>query len=224
MLLEIKNALDRDKLHNVLEVMKQAPFLDGKSSAGKHAQRIKNNLEMDQRSQQAQYLNELVVGSLLQTPEYQYGALPHNISQPFFARYQPGMQYGDHTDDPVMGQIGGQFRCDVATTVFLNEPGDYDGGELVVNTAFGQQQVKLKAGDAVMYPASSLHHVAEVTKGERIVCVFWTQSMVRDPARRELLYELNQARESMMASQPDSKETALIDRSYGNLVRMWAEV
>lgn len=224
MLLHVKNALDQNKLQNVLKVMEQAPFLDGKQSAGKHAQRIKNNLEMDQRSQQAQYLNELVVGSMLQTQEYQYGALPHNISQPYFARYKPGMQYGDHIDDPVMGQIGAQFRCDVATTVFLNNPDDYEGGELVVNTPFGRQETKLKAGDAIIYPASSLHHVAEVTKGERIVCVFWTQSMVRDPARRELLYELNQAREALMAAQPDSDETALVDRSYGNLVRMWSEI
>ncbi|MDH5632934.1 MAG: Fe2+-dependent dioxygenase [Gammaproteobacteria bacterium] len=224
MLVKIENALDANKLRNVLKVMEQAPFLDGRTSAGKHAQRIKNNLEMDQRSQQAQYLNELVVGSLLQIPAFQFSALPHKISQPFFARYQPGMQYGDHIDDPVMGQIGAQFRCDVATTVFLNNPEDYEGGELVVNTPFGTQKTRLKAGDAVTYPASSLHHVAEVTKGERIVCVFWTQSMVRDPARRELLYELNLARESLMSSQPDSNETALIDRSYGNLVRMWADV
>jgi PKHD-type hydroxylase len=117
-----------------------------------------------------------------------------------------------------------RFRCDVACTVFLNQPDDYDGGELVVRTTFGDTTVKLPAGDAVVYPASSLHHVAEVTRGQRLVAVTWIQSMVRNPQQREILYELNLAREQLMRSAPQSRETARVDHAYVNLVRMWAEV
>ena len=133
------------------------------------------------------------------------------------------MKYGDHIDDPVMGE-GPRFRCDIASTIFLNEPEDYEGGELVINTAFGQHKVKLPAGDAVIYPASSLHHVAEVTKGERIVAVTWIQSLVREPEKRAILHDLNMVREKMLQASPDSEDTARIDHSYTNLVRMWAEV
>ncbi|MCK5091386.1 MAG: Fe2+-dependent dioxygenase, partial [Gammaproteobacteria bacterium] len=128
-----------------------------------------------------------------------------------------------HIDDPVTGEAQ-RFRCAVATTIFLNSPDEYEGGELVVRTPFGDQMVKLAAGDAVVYPASSLHHVKEVSKGNRIVAVTWTQSMVRDASRRELLHELNLAREKLMQASPNAEETAQVDHSYTNLVRMWAEV
>jgi PKHD-type hydroxylase len=116
------------------------------------------------------------------------------------------------------------YRSDVSITVFLSDPAGYDGGELVINTPFGEQQVKLPAGDAVMYPSSSLHRVAEVTRGERFVAVTWLQSLVRDPARRELLHELNSVREHMLASAPESEDAKLVNKSYVNLVRMWGDV
>jgi PKHD-type hydroxylase len=134
------------------------------------------------------------------------------------------MQYGDHIDDPVMGGQGGQFRADIAVTIFLNATSDYEGGELIINTTFGEQKVKLEAGDAVLYPASSLHRVAPVTQGERLVTVIWLQSMIRDPARRELLYELDQARNKLLQNNPDATETKQVDHAYTNLVRMWSEV
>ena len=123
-----------------------------------------------------------------------------------------------------MGPPGQQYRSDVSTTVFLNEPDDYVGGELVINTSFGEQKIKLAAGAAVVYPSSSLHHVAEVTAGTRLVAVTWTQSIIRDPARRELLYQLNQARESLLKTRPDDSETKNVDVAYVNLFRMWAEL
>jgi PKHD-type hydroxylase len=134
------------------------------------------------------------------------------------------MTYGNHVDDPIMGAPGQQYRSDVSTTVFLNAPEEYEGGELVINTSYGEQKVKLAAGSAVVYPSSSLHHVAEVTKGTRLVAVTWTQSLIRDPAKRELLYQLNQARESLLKSRPDDKETKNVDVAYVNLFRMWAEL
>ncbi len=176
-----------------------------------------------ENSEMAQQLSKVLIGNLYNNATFRKAALPLKVATPCFARYEKGMTYGDHIDDPVMGQEP-RFRCDVACTVFLNDPQDYEGGELVVRTAFGDQTVKLPAGDAVVYPASSLHHVAEVSRGQRLVAVTWLQSMVRDPARRELLYELNLAREKLMREKPDAEETAQVDHSYTNLVRMWAEV
>jgi PKHD-type hydroxylase len=123
-----------------------------------------------------------------------------------------------------MGMEGMLYRTDVAITIFLNDPENYDGGELTVRTAFGENRVKLPAGDGVMYPASSLHHVAEVTRGERLVAVTWVQSLVRDPTQRELLYELNLAREKLLKTAPAADETAKVNTAYVNLVRMWSDI
>jgi PKHD-type hydroxylase len=123
-----------------------------------------------------------------------------------------------------MGTQGPRFRTDVSMTVFLNDPESYDGGELAIRTPFGDRQVKLPAGDAVLYPSSSLHRVTPVTRGERLVALTWVQSYVRDPARRELLYELNLAREHLLKEAPGTDTTGYVDRSYANLLRMWGEL
>jgi len=188
------------------------------------AKRVKNNEELAADEQQMQQLNNLVMGSLVQHDEFKAAAIPLRVAAPYYARYTKGMTYGDHVDDPIMGGAGQQYRSDVSTTVFLNEPDEYEGGELVITTSFGEQKIKLSAGSAVVYPSSSLHHVAEVTKGTRLVAVTWTQSMIRDPVKRELLYQLNQARESLLKNRPDDKETKQIDISYVNLFRMWSEL
>ncbi|MFV1992407.1 MAG: Fe2+-dependent dioxygenase [Acidiferrobacterales bacterium] len=224
MFIKLPNILDQGKLKNINKILSQASFIDGKLSAGSAAKKVKTNLELDQNSQQAAYLDELVVSSLSQNLMFRNATLPHKVSQPFFAKYEKGMSYGDHIDDPVTGNWPERYRTDVAVTVFLSGPEDYEGGELVVNTSFGQTSTKLPAGDAVCYPASSLHHVSEVTKGVRLVAVLWIQSLVRDPAKRELLYELSLAREKMLAQAPGAEETAQIDHTYTNLVRMWSEV
>ena len=134
------------------------------------------------------------------------------------------MAYGAHVDDPLMGHSGQRFRTDVSMTIFLRDPQSYQGGELVIGTTFGQQKVKLAAGSAVIYPSSSLHHVAPVSKGERLVALAWIQSYVRDPARRELLYELDQVREHLLKNAPEQEHTGLADKSYANLLRMWGDV
>ncbi|MEJ2143373.1 MAG: Fe2+-dependent dioxygenase [Gammaproteobacteria bacterium] len=224
MLITIDNILDEARLQTVHKLLDKARFVDGKLSAGMAAKRVKNNEEVAQDDEQLQQLNNIVMGSLVSNPTYQSAVLPLRVATPFYARYGSGMTYGDHVDDPVMGPMQQRYRSDVSTTVFLNDPDDYEGGELVINTHFGQQKLKLPAGQAVIYPSSSLHHVAEVTKGERIVAVTWAQSMVRDPARRELLHELNQARESLLKTDAESMEAKKVDVSYVNLVRMWADV
>ena len=222
MLYRISNVLGRFQLDRVTAILAEARFVDGRLSAGMAAKRVKHNQELDPSSGDMATLNNMVMGALVSHPTFKSAVLPHRVAAPFYARYAPGMRYGDHVDDPVMGPTGGRYRSDVSVTVFLND--GYEGGELVVQTAFGPREIKLPAGDAVVYPSSSLHHVAEVIGGERLVAVTWAQSMVRDVARRELLHELNQARDKLLRERPDAEETRQVDTAYVNLIRMWAEV
>ena len=224
MMLQIPGVLNPTQLNTVRALLSRARFVDGKLSAGMAAKRVKNNEELAADANEITQLNNIVMGCLVQNSTYQSAALPTRIAAPFYARYTAGKQYGDHVDDPVMGPPGQRYRSDVSITVFLNEPSDYQGGELTIRTAFGDRQVKLAAGDAVMYPSASLHHVAEVTKGERLVAVTWLQSMIRDPARRELLYEMNTVREKLLRDHADMDETKKLDICYANLIRMWAEI
>ncbi|MCI0504711.1 MAG: Fe2+-dependent dioxygenase [Gammaproteobacteria bacterium] len=224
MLIQIPAVIDQAKLENIRALLSKTSFVDGRKTAGIMAQRVKHNEEVQTNRQQAEYLDHLIMSALANNAAFRDAVLPLQVAQPVIARYTPGMSYGDHIDDPVMGSAGAHFRTDVAVTVFLNSPDQYDGGELVISTAFGEQRVKLKAGDAVIYPASSIHRVNEVTRGERLVAVTWIQSMVRDPARRELLYELSLARNTLMTEQPDSVTTKQVDHAYVNLIRMWSDI
>ena len=224
MLITIPDVLDKNELAVVHDFISQANFVDGKLSAGSEAIGVKNNLEMQTSDQQMAQLNNLVMGKLVKHPVYLNAAMPAKIASPFYAKYSKGMQYGNHIDDPIMGPAGQRYRTDLSITVFLNSPEDYEGGELVVQTAFGEQRVKLEAGNAVMYPSGSTHRVAEVTRGERIVAVTWLQSMVRDPAQRELLYRLSQARDILLNKSKGAEETELVSNAYINLVRMWSDV
>lgn len=224
MLLHLKEVLAPDQLETARALLAHLPFVDGKASAGLAAARVKRNREADRQATDIHDLDNLVMGSLVRHPIYRAGALALKVATPFYARYTPGMRYGEHVDDPIMGEGEGLYRTDIAITIFLNEPESYDGGELAVTTPFGEQKVKLPAGDAVLYPASSRHRVAEVTRGERLVAVTWVQSLVRDPHRRELLYELNQIREQMLHESPDAPATAKVNAVYVNLVRMWSEL
>jgi PKHD-type hydroxylase len=223
MLVTLADVLNKEELAVARDLLSKGGFTDGKLSAGQEAVHVKNNLELNAQDNLITPLNNLVMGKLIQHPIYLAAALPLKIAAPYYAKYSKGMTYGNHVDDPVMGPVGQRYRSDLSITVFLNEPGEYEGGELVIQTSFGDQTVKLKAGDAVMYPSSSTHRVAEVTSGERIVAVTWLQSMVRDPAKRELLYSLHQAREDLIHNQPGTDTTERVSNSYVNLVRMWSD-
>lgn len=224
MLYHIPKLLDAKKLANVRALLDKAKFVDGKLSAGKVAQRVKNNEEMDGSRQQMDYLNQMVLGALVEHPTFKLAALPHRMSGAFFARYTEGMGYGEHIDDPVMGPLGGRYRTDVSSTIFLSGPEEYEGGELEIKTAFGETVFKGEAGDAVFYPSGSLHRVRPVKSGVRLVAVTWTQSMIREPGQRVILAELGEVREKLLQDKPDEEMTAKIDHSYINLVRMWAEL
>lgn len=222
MLIKIPDILDSTQIDAVRSVLHQCDFIDGKLSAGDNARSHKTNEELAASKDQFDALNSVVMTRLVQQPIYLNSALPAKISLPIYARYSSGMSYGRHIDDPVMGGKS-PYRSDVSITVFLSNPDDYDGGELCIETAFGNTEIKLAAGHAVLYPSSSRHCVNPVTRGERLVAIAWVQSMVRSPEQRQILFQLSQARDQLR-SQPESSTYQHIEDSYANLVRMWAEV
>jgi PKHD-type hydroxylase len=224
MMIKINNVLNTAELNQIRSLIADATWQPGSASAGLYAQQQKANQEMDQSCQSWKKINEHVVTRLFQHPEYQRTVLPNRVAAAYISRYTEGMSYGAHIDDPVMGGAGGRYRGDVATTVFLSEPADYQGGELTIHTRFGPVQVKLAAGSAVVYPASSLHEVAPIRSGERIVCALWAQSIIRDAQQREILADLDDARSALKQTAPEAKVTQAVDQAYMNLVRMWAEV
>lgn len=222
MLLVIKNVLDPQRVKEVQELLATGEFIDGRFSAGAEASKVKNNLELSPESPLHRRLNAMVMGPLVQHPEYQAAVLPLRVATAFYARYEPGMTYGFHVDDPIMGPMSGRYRTDVSSTVFLND--DYEGGEIVIRTTYGEEKIRGNAGDAVVYDSGSWHQVAEVTKGVRLVAVTWAQSLVKDPNQRGLLYQLAKAREGVMGKLPLSDEAASISTVHINLLRMWSEV
>ena len=224
MLVTIPNVLNKEELDLIQDLMATANFHEGTSSAGSEASRVKNNHEMFISEVETQRLNNLVMGKLIKHPDYIAAAFAAKIAAPYYAKYTKGMHYGNHVDDPVMGPPNQRYRSDISITIFLNAPEDYDGGELLIQSVFGEQAVKLNAGDAVLYPSSSTHRVKEVTRGERLVAVTWLQSTVRDPAKREILYKLGQARETLIKNSPGSTELEQLSNGYINLVRMWSDI
>ncbi|MGB5708011.1 MAG: Fe2+-dependent dioxygenase [Arenicellales bacterium] len=221
MLIIVPSVLNQEQLGASRQLLSEGTFIDGRLSAGEQARRHKNNQEFSADDKQTSALNNLVMGALISHPVYLNAGLPRRIAAPYYCRYLSGMAYGSHIDDPIMGQ-GDRYRCDIAITVFLNGPDEYQGGELEIETEFGSKRVKLEAGDAVMYPASSRHSVNEVASGERLVAVTWMQSLVRESDKRSLLYQLYLAKESLRKSDPDAEVTHRVDQSYVNLVRMWS--
>ena len=219
----IENYLSEIELQQVRKILSSSDFQDGKLSAGLTAQSIKNNVEVPADNPQMKALNEIVMGKLVQEPEYRAICWPKRIAVPIYARYDVGMSYGQHVDDPVMGGSS-MYRSDISLTIFLSPADSYEGGELIISHAFGEQKIKLDAGSVVFYPSSSLHSVAPVTSGTRDVAVSWVQSTIRDAEKRSLLYELNQAREILIDEQPNSPACAKICNSFNNLVRQWVEV
>lgn len=223
MLVQIKHILGDAELNKIQELLATAEFRDGHLSAGMVAKQVKNNQEVSDENV-ISTLNNIVMNNVVRHPTYQQAALPHRIAAPFYARYETGMEYGEHIDDPVMGVANERYRSDLAMTIFLNSPEDYEGGELIVKTPYGEQSIKYDAGDAVLYPATTHHRVAKVSKGVRLVAVTWIQSLVRDNEQRDLLYQLSKTREKLLRTDPTSEDTKRIDNTYVNLVRMWSEL
>ncbi|MEE9319646.1 MAG: Fe2+-dependent dioxygenase [Granulosicoccus sp.] len=223
MLFEIKQVLPPSELEEIQTLLRAAPWLPGKRTAGAHAQHQKSNEEMDQSSDTWKKINQRVVTRLYENASFQHRVLPLRVSAAFIARYKEGSAYGQHIDDPVMGGPGTRYRADVSVTVFLNNPGDYTGGELIIQTKFGPTKVKLPAGNVIAYPSSSLHEVTPVTSGERLVGALWVQSLIRDVQQREILADLDEARQALQQATPNAHVTTRVDHAYMNLVRLWSE-
>ena len=223
MLITIPDLLDSRQLEAVCAVLRQGRFVDGRRSAGMRAAAAKNNLELAPDEETYAALNDVVMTRLVKHPLYLQAALPARIAAPIYARYTPGMEYGGHIDDPLMGPPDARYRSDLSITIFLNSPAEYEGGELSIRTAAGEQDIKLDAGHAVIYPADTWHAVKPVTAGERLVALTWVQSLVRRADQRELLLQLDRAREALRQGD-NAPALQQVDLCYANLFRMWAEV
>lgn len=223
MLIQLKNVLGPQDLSNIGELLVKASFVDGKLSAGKMAAQVKNNQEVSHGDPIIDALNQIVMGNLVRHKTYQRAALPSRVASPFYACYETGMEYGEHIDDPIMGNQQ-RYRSDLALTIFLNDPSEYEGGELVIQTEYGDQNIKYAAGDAVLYPATTRHRVEKITQGKRLVAVSWVQSLIKDNEQRNILYQLSCAREKLLRKQPEEEHTKQIDWAYVNLVRRWSEL
>ena len=222
MLLCIPDILEWAEVKKIRTLIAEGSFSDGRRTAGYRAKRVKNNLQMDRMTPATKEAINLILGGLKRSNTFQRAFLPKSIRPPMISRYEVGMNYGLHVDDAFMGNTA-RARSDISLTVFISDPGDYDGGELIMASPFGDQEIKLPAGSAVVYPSSTLHQVAPVTRGERLAAVTWAQSHVRDAAQREMLFDVFQIREKLGESDPDSPETDLAFKTYSNLLRMWAD-
>ncbi len=218
----IPDVLERAEIKEILSTVDGDDFVDGRTSAGFRAKTVKNNEQLRRTAKDRDRVDQIVLTALRRNLEFQTVAIPKRIQRPLISRYRPGMAYGLHVDDALMGRSE-KMRTDLAVTVFLTDPTTYDGGELVIDSPFGQQEVKLPAGAAVVYPAGTLHRVREVSRGERLAAVTWVQSFVRDALKREILNDMDRIRRAMAAASPASPETDLAFKTYSNLLRLWSE-
>jgi len=225
MLLRIPNVLTVEQIAHCREALAGAEWVDGRATAGHHSAAVKDNLQVPEGHPVARELGELILAAIERNPLFLSAALPLKVVPPLFNRYQGGGTYGTHLDGAIR-QIGGtphRVRTDLSATLFLSAPDSYDGGELTVEDTYGPHRVKLPAGDMILYPGTSLHHVTPVTRGARIAAFFWIQSMVRDDARRTLLFDLDMATQRVREQLPSDKAVGELFNVYHNLLRQWAD-
>lgn len=226
MLVPVTAVLSAQEVQRVRARIAAAPWSDGRLTAGYRSAQVKANLQVPQSDPAAQDAGALILQALERNATFISSTLPHHVYPPLFNRYEPGMAFGNHLDNAVR-QIPGtahRLRTDVAATVFLSAPEEYDGGELVIDDLYGMHSVKLAAGAMVVYPASSLHRVQPVTRGVRDAAFFWVQSMVRDDGARTLLYDLDTAIRELTARGADAASLLRLTGCYHNLLRRWADL
>jgi PKHD-type hydroxylase len=225
MLLHVPHVLDSVALARVRDILHGASWSDGRITAGTQSAQVKNNLQLREDSVEAEAARAIVLERASRNALFFSAALPRRIFPPLFNRYDGAAnEFGSHVDNAVrrIPGTGDSLRTDLSATLFLADADSYDGGELVVEDNFGTHSVKLPAGDLVLYPASSLHRVAPVTRGARVASFFWIESMVRDDARRQLLFDLDVSIVSLRDKHGDTVEAVRLTACYHNLLRMWA--
>lgn len=225
MLLTLPKILNAGQLHHARRLLEGAGWVDGKITAGHQSAQVKRNLQLPESDPVAQELGGIILASLESNALFLSAALPKVVFPPLFNRYGEGMGFGNHVDNAIRSLPGSplRIRTDISATLFLNEPSDYDGGELVVDDTYGLHQVKLPAGSMVLYPSSSLHRVTPVTRGERLASFFWMQSLVREDAQRTLLFDLDQSIQQVREERSDHPSLIQLTACYHNLLRLWSE-
>ena len=219
MLLYIADLLDAATVARLQVWLAQAEFTDGRATAGSEARKVKHNEQVDRTDPDLANMQMLVTKRLQEHRLFTMGARPKIIRPPLFSRYVPGMNYGSHVDNALMSGM----RTDLSLTVFLSSPESYEGGELVIESTAGEQDIKLPAGSAVLYPTTALHRVAPVASGQRLAAVTWVRSLVRDAAAREILFDLETARHSLSERLGKAPELDLLSKTQANLLRRWVE-
>jgi len=219
----LANVIPAEILAQIRECIARGRFFEGSATAVGGAARSKHNLQMSRDDPAEHRAVELLVGALQSHVPFQEATWPDAMMRPLFARYLPGMRYGDHVDGALLGEAPDLIRCDVAVTVCINDSSEYDGGELVIDSAGMAYPWKGSAGDAIVYSADTLHRVNEVTRGARDVAVIWVQSMVRDAAQRRILFDLRSVLDSMSLAAEPTLQIETIRRTYFNLIRMWTD-
>jgi PKHD-type hydroxylase len=226
MLIHIPEILSKQQVADFRARLQRADWVDGKATVGVQGAQVKKNRQLPVDSVVARELGEIILKALYANPVFMAAALPLRIVPPLFNAYAGGEHYGFHVDGAIRLLPGSHLslRTDVSSTLFLSEPDEYDGGELIVQDTYGSHEVKLPAGDLILYPSTSLHQVEPVTRGERVCSFFWAQSMVRDDWQRNLLYELDCNIQSLRQKIGDSEEIVSLTGHYHNLLRQWAQV
>lgn len=224
MLLHIPDILTRDEVAHFRHELDRATWTDGRETVGPQGAQVKRNLQLPDASPLRETLGRAVLEAVARHPTYHAATLPQRTLMPRFNRYEGGGQYGFHVDGAVMALPDGtQLRSDISCTLFLANPNEYDGGELIINDTYGEHEVKLPAGDLIVYPSSSLHRVAPVTRGARLAAFFWVQSLVRDDSKRRLLFEMDMAIQNLTRTNGNAQAVLQLTGIYHNLLRGWVE-
>jgi PKHD-type hydroxylase len=227
MLVSIPKALDAEQLQALRGLLEGAgeAWVDGRVSAGYQGAPVKFNQQIDERSRVAAEAQRIVLGALERHPVFISAVLPNEVYPPMFNRYGEGMRFGAHVDGSVRihPHTGRKLRTDVSATLFVSEPHEYDGGELQIEDQYGSHSIKLAAGDMIVYPATSLHHVTPITRGLRLASFFWVQSLVRDDAQRALLFDLDNAIQRLNQTSADDSARRTLVGCYHNLMRQWSD-
>jgi PKHD-type hydroxylase len=224
MLLQVPDVLSSEQVRHVRGRLDEALWVDGRVTAGPQSARVKDNAQIPEDHPVAREIGDLILGALQRNALFISAALPARIFPPLFNRYAGGQSFGNHVDNAIR-QVPGtpqRIRTDLSATLFLNDPSEYDGGELLVEDTYGVHSVKLPAGHMVLYPATSLHRVTEVTRGARLASFFWIQSMVRDDGERTLLFDLDSAIQQIAHESPHHPVSVQLTAVYHNLIRRWA--
>jgi PKHD-type hydroxylase len=226
MLVQIPNVLTPEQVSHGRRLLDAADWVDGRVTAGHQSAQAKDNVQIPEGHPAAREVGEMIVTALQQNPLFITAALPLHVFPPLFNRYSGGQSFGSHVDNSVRAVPGTshRIRTDLSATLFLSQPDEYDGGELMIEDTYGVHSVKLAAGSMVLYPSTSLHHVRPVTRGARVSSFFWLQSMVRDDGDRTLLFDLDSAIRQLNQSSPQHPVSVQLTGVYHNLLRKWAEV